>query len=267
MKKEIINIFTNSKKYFIKHEPEILVGIGVAGMISSTILAVKATPRALKLIELEKKYPSNENETLKDCIKCGSLTPTEIIKAGWRPYLYPTILSIASITCIIGGTSINTKRNAALTTAYAITENAFATYRDKVIETIGEKKEKNIKAKISEDDVKNDPPLNNQIVITSNGNTLIKDSISERYFRSDVDKIKRAINELNRKMTYENYISLEDFYYELGLKPMKNSDRLGWIIDDGLLDVFFDTCLAENDEPCIVLHYNIYPKYRYDMLG
>ena len=254
MKEQIKNVFTNSKRYFIKHEPELLVGIGIAGMISSTILAVKATPKALKLIEQERGYS--------DITK-----PLNIIKIAWRPYLCPAVLSIASITCIIGGTTINTKRNAALTTAYAITENAFSTYRDKVIETIGEKKEKNIRAKIAQDNVNNDPPSNNQVVITSGGNTLFKDSISERYFRSDIDKIRKIVNELNKKMISENYISLDDFYYELGLKPMKHADRLGWEVDDGLLEIYFNACLAENDEPCVVLDYNIYPKYGFDKLG
>ena len=264
---KLSNIFSNTGKYLKKHEPELLVGIGIAGMISTVILAVKATPKALELIELEKKYPSRKGETLSEAIKTKSITRKEIIKAGWRPYLYPSLLGIASITCIIGGTTINTKRNAALTTAYAITENAFTTYKNKVIETIGEKRERNLQGKIAEDGVKNNPPVNNQVIITSRGNTLCKDSISERYFKSDIDTIRKVINELNRKMTIENYISLEEFYYELGLKPMKHADRLGWEIDDGLLEVYFDTCLADNDEPCIVLNYNIYPKYGYDKLA
>lgn len=261
MKKEFLNIINNSKLYFKKHEPELLVGIGIAGMISSTILSVKATPKAIELIEKKKLEEKVIDENF---YKLGTI---EIIKTAWKPYLYPCLLSIASITCIIGGTTINTKRNAALTTAYAITENAFATYRDKVIETIGEKKEKNIRSKIAEDNIVKDPPVNNQVIITSGGNTLMKDSISERYFRSDLDKIRKIINELNRKMLTENYISLDDFYYEIGLKPMKHADRLGWSIDDGLIELYANAILAENDEPCIVLDYNIYPKYGFDMLG
>ena len=264
---KISDIFSNTGKYLKKHEPELLVGIGIAGMISTTIMAVKATPKALELIELEKKYPSHNGETLSEAVKTKSLTRTEIIKAGWKPYLPSIILGTASITCIIGGTTINTKRNAALTTAYAITENAFTTYKNKVIETIGEKKEKNLRGKIAEDNVKNDPPVSSQVVITSRGNTLCKDSISERYFRTDIDKVRKAINELNRRMTIENYISLDEFYYELNLKPMKHADRLGWSIDDGLLEVYFNACMADNDEPCVVLDYNIYPKYGYDKLA
>ena len=272
MKEQIKNIFANSKRYFIKHEPELLVGVGIAGMISSTILEVKATPKALKLIEFEKNRRSTrktfyvDNKPVK-IDQQSSLTVLETIKIAWKPYLCPAILSIASITCIIGGTTINTKRNAALTTAYAISENALTTYRNKVIETIGEKKEKNIRAKIAQDNVNNDPVSNNQVVITSGGNTLFKDSISERYFRSDIDKIRKIVNELNKKMISENYISLDDFYYELGLKPMKHADRLGWEVDDGLLEIYFNACLAENDEPCVVLDYNIYPKYGFDKLG
>ena len=34
-----------------KHSPEILTGIGIAGMVTTTILAVRATPKALLLME------------------------------------------------------------------------------------------------------------------------------------------------------------------------------------------------------------------------
>lgn len=255
------NYFKNVKNYFNKHNSEILVGIGIAGMITSTILAVKATPKALELI---KERNTEELKKDPDFYKLGSI---EIVKTAWKPYIPTGITMVSSIICIVGGTTINTKRNAALTTAYAITENAFSTYRNKVIETIGEKKERNLRSKISQDEVTNNPPTNSPIILTSKGNTLCLDSISERYFRSDLDTIRKVINEINRKMMIENYISLDEFYYELNMKPMKHADRLGWEIDDGLLEVYFNTCLAENDEPCVVLDYNIYPKYGFDILS
>ena len=67
-------------------------------------------------------------------------------------------------------------------------------------------------------------------------------------------------------MIYQNYISLNDFYYELGLDPVKNGSALGWNLDSGLIELDFSTCLAENDEPCVVIDYLVGPRYEFDKL-
>lgn len=254
MNTKITNFFRTTKGYLCKHSPEILTGIGVAGMITSTVLAVKATPKALWLLDDAKD------------IKGGRLTPLETVKAAWKPYVPAIVTGVASASCIIGASAVNAKRNAALATAYTISERALITYRDKVIETMGEKKEKEIREKIAQDEVTKKPVSNSQVFITSKGNTLCMEYISGRYFKSDIDTIKKVVNELNRKMTYNNYISLDEFYFELGLEPTKNSSRLGWNLDDGLIELDFSTCLADNNEPCIVVDYTVSPKYDFDKL-
>lgn len=256
MNSKITNAFKTTRKFLGKHSPEILTGIGVTGMISSTVLAVKATPKAIQLIE-DKKYE----------LKTDKLTVKETVKTAWKPYIPTVTLTIASAACIIGASAVNAKRNAALATAYAISERTLIRYRDKVIETIGEKKEKDIREKVAQDEVDKKPVSNSQVIITSKDNTLCMDAISGRYFRSDIDKIRKIVNELNRQMVHRNYISLEEFYNELGLEPTKNSSDLGWNLDDGLIEVEFNTCLAENDEPCVVIDYMIAPRYEYYKFG
>lgn len=252
MNEKIMTACKHTRDWICKHSPEILTGVGIIGGVTTVITAVKVTPKVyltLNKAEEEKGQP---------------LTKKEIIKIGWKPYLPSMLMGGASICCVIGATAINRKRTAALSAAYAISENALLRYRDKVIETLGEKEDKKIRQKISEDDVKNDKPEKDHIIITSKGNTLCKDSISGRYFRSDVDKIRKVINELNREITHQNYISLNKLYENLGLTPIKNGDNLGWNIDDGLIEINFDACLTEDEEPCIVVDYDRLPKSNYD---
>lgn len=255
MSSGITKLFISTRKFLGKHSPEILTGLGISGMISTTILAVKATPKALVL--LEEKRLENNNE---------KLTKIETVKTAWRPYIPAAVIGAASITCLIGASSVNHKRNAALTAAYAISENTLTRYRDKVIETLGEKKDKEIIDKVSQDRVNENPKVDSQIIISSKGNTLFMDSISGRYFKSDLDYIKKAVNKLNRDMTLDYYVSLEDFYNEIGLKPTKNSSNLGWNLNDGLIEINISTCLTDDDQPCIVLDYNIAPRYEFDKL-
>ena len=246
---EIVKDFSETVS---KHAPEIFVGFGIAGMLTTTVLAVKATPKALKLIE-EKKHELNKDK----------LTVGETVKTTWKCYLPAATTAVVSTTCLIGSCKVSNKRNAALATAYKIVEATHKEYRDKVIETIGEKKEEAIKEKVAQEKIKKDPVGSKEVIITDRGNMLCYDSISGRYFKTDIDKIKRAVNEINRRMTYDMYISLNEFYSEIGLKTTDIGDDLGWNLDQGLIKIDYTSALTEYDEPCLVLNYSVTPKYDY----
>ena len=245
---------TNSTKQFIgKHSPAILTGIGITGMVTSTVLAVKATPKAIKILEKEETKKGSELEI------------QEKVKMVWKEYMPSMSVGVISILCLISANRISGKRQAALATAYALSERTFTRYKDKVVETLGERKEKKIKEEISQDEVNEKKPSSTQIILTTKGNTLCFDSITGRYFKSDLDSIRKAVNELNREMINDNYISLNRLYSKIGLDSVKDGDRLGWNLDDGLIDLSYDTCLAE-DEPCVVINYSRSPKYNFDRM-
>ena len=255
MNQKLETIIKNSRRFLGKHSPEILTGLGITGFITSTILAVKATPKALSLIDDQKLRLGEEK-----------LTPIETIKVAWKPYVPSILLGLASTSCIIGATGINKRRNAALAAAYTMSERALIRYRNKVIDALGDKKEKEIQEKVAQDEVNDNKVKDQQVIITSKGNTLFMDSLSGRYFRSDIDTIKKKINDLNRRLVFEQYISVNDLYYELGLKSTKNGSFMGWNLDEGLIEVEYNTALADNDEPCIVIDYDISPRYEFDKL-
>lgn len=250
-KPNLAKLVSNTRQFANKHSPEILTGIGIAGMITTTVLAVRATPKALQLIE-EKK-----NEDWVD-----ELSPLEVVKTAWKPYVPAAVTGVASVACLIGASSVNAKRNAALATAYKLSETALSEYREKVIETIGEKKEKTVRDKVAEERVKKNPVSKSEVIVTNNGTTLCFDPISARYFKSSIDKIKRAENELNKQMLHDisGYVSLNDFYDELGLDHTSVGDDLGWNVDR-LIDISFSSQLNDNGEPSVVLDYLVAPKY------
>jgi len=231
-----------------KHSPEILTGVGIAGMMTAAILAVRATPKALNLI--------TDKEAEKDV---NSLTPIEVFKITWKCYIPSAIVMATSIACLIGATSENLRRNAALTTAYTLSESALRNYQEKVIETIGEKKESIIKDSIAKDTVDRNPVSSKEIIIVEKGNTLFHDCISGRYFTGDIEKIKKAVHTINHKVTSYGYVSLNDFYYEIGLPDISVGDKLGWNEDSGIIEIDFSAIVTSDDKPCIVINYNVEP--------
>ena len=236
-----------------RHTPEILTGIGVAGMVTSTVLAVKATPKAYLLV--------NDR---KDELEVEKLPVTELVKTTWKCYIPAAVTCGASIACLVGASSVNFKRNAALATAYKLSEAALSEYKDAVIETIGEKKEQSVRDKVAEERLKKNPVSKSEIIVTDNGTTLCYDPVGNSYFKSNIQQIESAKNKLNARMLSENYVSLNDFYDELGIGPTKLGEDLGWdIYKDGLIDIAFSSQLAEDGTPCLVMDYSIAPRYEY----
>ena len=259
MKLNVSKLCKDAKVMVSKRSPEILTGLGIAGMISTTVLAVQATPKALDLIARaeDEKFDNGHGD---------KLTVSEKMKVAWKPYIPAAITGIASISCIIGASSVHAKRNAAIAAAYNLSQTALTEYKEKVVETIGEKKEQAIKDKIAKDKVKKDPVSKSEVIVTGKGNTLCYDAFNSRYFYSDIDQIKRAINELNRIMLNQMYVSLNDFYDELNLKHSGNGDELGWKLDDGFIEVDFSSQLSDDGRPCLVIEYMVAPRYDYSKL-
>lgn len=253
-KTNLATISTNVRQFVSKRSPEILMGIGISGMITTTVLAVKATPKALELIEEKKKEEWVDK-----------LTPLEVVKVAWKPYIPALVTCVVSTSCLIGASSVHAKRNAALATAYKLSETALTEYREKVIETIGEKKERTVRDRVAEERVKKNPVSKNEVIVTGNGKTLCFDPISGRYFMCSIEVIKRAENELNKQMLHDisGYVSLNEFYDELGLDHTSVGDDLGWNTDQ-LIDISFSSQLNDNGEPSVVLDYLVAPKYDFN---
>ena len=247
------------RTFTTKHSPEILTGLGIAGMVTTTVLAVKATPKALKCIE-EKKKEERTDE----------LTIVETVQAAWKPYIPAAVTGGVSIACLIGASSVSARRNAALATAYQLSATALSDYKEKVVETIGEKKEKQIREEVAKKKVGENPVGKSEVYITSGGDTMFLDPISMRYFTSDLEKIRKTVNDLNYRLVcgMEEYISLSEFYDEIGLSHTSNSDDLGWNLGrDGQLEIDYHPVLADNGKPCLMLDFTVSPRYDYANLS
>jgi hypothetical protein len=235
------------------------MGIGIAGMITTTVLAVKSTPKALQLMEMRKED-----------LEVESLTPVETVKTTWKCYIPAAVTGVVSIACLVGSNSVNVRRNAALATAYKISETAFSEYRDKVVETIGEKKEKTVRDKVSEKQIKENPVTNTEVIVTGKGQTLCFDPLSSRYFYSSIDKLNRAANKLNYDINTSPFandgVTLNDFYDEIGIPGTATGDGLGWNLNTGLIEIYPSAQIVEEGEehegePCIVLNFTNPPQY------
>jgi hypothetical protein len=243
--------------FFAKNSPTLLTGIGVAGLISTVVMAIRATPRAIQILEEEKNRRSLEADTP------DPITKKDAIVLTWKCYIPTAVLGAATIGCIVSANSINLRRNAVLAGLYSLSETAIKEYKAKVVETIGESKAHTIKDEIAKDRVAKNPVNDKEVIITGKGDTLCYEPLSGRYFKSDIEKIRKIINEANRRMMNEQWVTVNEVYYELGLEHTDMGEMLGWHVDDGLLEPDFSSQIAKDDTPCIVVNFNNEPRFMY----
>lgn len=240
---------------FRKRAPEILTGVGIGGMITTTVLAVRATPEALRRIDAEKRR-----------LKREKLTVMETVRIAGTVYIPAAVTGAVSTACLVGASAVNGRRNAALATAYGLAESSLRDYRAKVVETIGERRETNVLEAVDRERLEKNPPSATEIALAEGcGKTLCYDAMFGRYFYSDMESLRRAENKLNRQMSTmsEPYISLNEFYMEIGLPPVDIGDSLGWNVDRGMIELRFSSQLANGRVPCLVMSYAVVPEYDY----
>lgn len=236
----------SARTAIVKHSPEILMGFGIAGWAVGTVLAVKATPKAVRCIE-DATYEKEDD-----------LTPLEIVKATWKCYIPAAVTCAAATGCLIGSCSTSVRRHAALATAYKLSETALDEYREQVVETVGEKKEKDIQDKVAQKQIEKISVDERSIINTGRGTTLMLDPLSQRYFRSDLEFIRRAENNINKEILHSIYgtVNINEFYDEIGIPRTETGDMMGWNTDR-LMDMNPTPGMTDWGEPCIVIaHYN-----------
>lgn len=246
MKLNLKKNLTMIQKGAAKRKPEIFILFGIAGMVGAAIWAVKETPKAEKRIEARKEE-----------LGVDELPKKELVKTVLPCYAPPVTLGILSTGCVIFADRIHVKRNAALMGAYALSEKTLKEYKDKVVEVIGEKKEKSIRDEIAKDRMEKDPVTN--VTETLPGTkTLCYDMVTERYFERDIETVKRAVELVNRRLRNEMYVSINEFYSEMDLKGSPTCEHLGWCVDKGYLDPLYSSKLASDGRPCLVINYDFY---------
>lgn len=230
-----------------KNKSNICRGTGIALCVAATGSAIWATIKAMKKVDGE------------------DLTKAEKFKAVWYYYIPAVTTEVFGIAFIIGASKLDEKQHAALAAAYSLTTTAFKEYKEKVIETIGEKKEESIRDEVIRDKV--DRTSSKEVYVTSTGDTLFYEPISDSLFVSNVNAVRKAVNIFNRDMLSEDRKSFNELAYGFGLNGLKDvGDNLGWRIEDGYIDIRFIGHVTEDERPCLALEYNIAPTYGFDKL-
>lgn len=232
-------ILTKVQKSLKTNSPEILTALSVSGVVGTAYLTAKASFQAKGLLESQ----------------APDLSIKERTKIVWKCYIPAGLSGAFTIGCIIGASNANGRRTTAAVTAYSLTEKAFSEYKEKVVEELGKGKDQKIRDEIAQDKVNKKPPTSQEVIIVGPGHVLCCELFTRRYFRSDMELLRKAQNIINSRVVSDLYVSLDEFYDLVGLEGTSNSDKIGWN-SDKLMELQFSTCLSEGGEPCLAFDYN-----------
>ena len=236
---KLATLLTNARKFIQSNDSEILTAFGMTGVSITAYLAAKAGYRSYERL----RY-ADEDSPIK-----------EKVLLVWDLYIPAAVAGTITTTCVLGASRANSQRTTAAVTAYSIAENTFAEYRGKVAEEIGARKEQGIRDKVVQDHIQKNPPDPKSVIITESGNVLCCEAHTGRYFRSNMETLRKSQNDINVKIINELYVTLDEFYYLIGLPSTPTSNRLGWD-SNKILELIFTAAMGPNSEPCLSFDYN-----------
>jgi Family of unknown function (DUF6353) len=251
----LIDITRKLERLAVDNSPSLLTGLGVVGVVATGFLSFRAGFKSAQI--LHDAHFAREVEGDEE-----PFTFTEKVKEVWPEIVPPVVTGAGTVAAVIGAHTIGSRRTAAVAAAYSLSEKAYAEYRDKVQEKIGEKKEQKVRDEIAQERVDKNPVSTSEVIITGNGEVMCYDSLTGRYFKSTMENIRKAENEINKQIISHDYATLTDFYDKLGLRATSFSNEVGWNTDR-MLEVRFSTVISDDNQPCISIDYDELPIREY----
>ena len=246
---------------FTKQQPALMLGAGIAGMVTTTILGIRGHAKAVKKMDEVRKEAKEKGtlDTILYCNKKGVVKTRKkvYLKHTYKYYIPATIVGSLSVGCLIGSYSINHKRNAALASSLALSEAAMTEYQRAVADQIGESAEREIRDNFDKKHVEyleaQKPFEQNREYLRDGKSVKCYESSTQQYFWASKEDIKKAINDLNHERLngIGTEITLNEFYSSLGLISTSIGDSLGWDAQNPV-DVDFST-IEVDGIPCLYI--------------
>lgn len=241
-------LLRHSQLFLKRNTSTILTCVGGAGVVVTSVMAVKATPKALVLLDKAREEKGDD------------LTTLEKVKAAAPVYIPSVLVGASTITCIFGANILNKRQQAALMSAYALLDNSYKEYKNKVEKLYGEEADTQIKKEIAKDRFEEDDrpfDIDNQ---------LFFDFYSLRYFESTMENVLKAEYELNRNLIKYGFVSLGEFYELLGIETTSANYNVGWSVEAGgmfygysWIDFEHDICEMEDGLECCCISFEHEP--------
>lgn len=245
---KITGVFNKANFKLRKHSPEILIAVGVVGVVTSAVMACKATMKISDVLDetsdkLDRIHECMENEDVrKDIAKVYVQTGIKFAHL----YAPSVALGVISLSSIIASNNILHKRNIALTAAYTTIDKSFKMYRSRVVEQFGSEIDRQLKYNIKsmEIDEKITDENGKEKTVKKTVDTIELNDYSDYarffdatspYWEKDSEYnlmfLRNQQNYANDKLKAKGILFLNEVYEMLGIQPTKAGQVVGWVYD------------------------------------
>ena len=233
--------------------PMVMSGLACTGVVATAVLSVKATPKALTL--LEEEY--------------GAEPPSAVdaVKTCWKLYLPAVGVGLGTIGLIIGAHCLNRRMQASLASAYGLMNSYYRDYQKKVKEVVGEEKEREIRKAIAQDKYEDAAFIDIDLLgVPSEEKALFYDPWGQRYFTALTEDVRNAEYHVNRNFALKGAVGVNEFYTLMGVEPLEELVDVGWSIDDEFTWIDFEHSFCKMDDgmECYILGARFDPVIGYE---
>lgn len=238
-----------STVYLKRASPTILTCIAAVGVVATSVMTAKATPKAIALVRSDSRKNHDG-----DPYACTKL---EAVQSAWRCYVPAFAVGASTVVCIFGANVLSRKQQLSLAGTYALVSHSYSDYKRKLKELYGEEPHEKIMESLAVEKANDTHIVSCGIVSNSSlefndadeKQRLFYDSFSQRYFQSTISQVLQAEYHLNRNFALMGgFVPLNMFYEFLGIEPLQDFSDFGWYVDDNLLWIDFNHSKAMVDD-------------------
>lgn len=243
-----------------KHSPEILLVTGITGVVTSAVMACKATTKVDDIVEESK----NTIDLIHEGMETGNIRGVEYTEEDGKKdlsivyvrtgvkfaklYGPSVLLGLTSIGCILASNNIIHKRNVALSAAYTAIDRSFKGYRSRVIERFGENMDRELRYNIKTQEVKEtvvDEETGKKKTVKSTVSVVDPNTHSDyaKFFdeycagwTKDAEYnllfLRQQQNYANELLKSRGHLFLNEVYDMLGIDRTKAGNIVGWVYDE-----------------------------------
>ncbi len=246
-------LLRRSKLYLKRSSPTILTCIGAIGVVATSVMAVKVTPKAVDIIRAREGIDHEGNYY--------GPTKLEVIQSCWKCYIPAALVGLSTIACIFGANVLNKRNQASLVSAYAMLSESYQQYRRAANTVYGEDADSKIKAQMAKDTyVSADGYSVYSSDLDPEGEKILcYDLFSQRYFTSTMAAVLNAQYHVNRNLCLRGDTTINEFYEFLGLDEIEYGNEIGWSMDElmegGIMWLDFEnsqSVLDDGMECCVI---------------
>ena len=257
MKEKFVNVYNGVKGKVEKHSPEILMGVGVVGVVTGTVMACRATLKLNDILEEAqetrdkiKEVASNPNYedkyTEEDAKKDLTINYVQTGVKVAKLYAPAVAVGVAGVGCVLASHDIMKKRNVALSAAYLTVDKSFKEYKQRVVDRFGEEVEKEIRYGIKAEEIVETvtDEEGNETTVTETVKTMNPTLYSDyaRFFdeaspcwQNDPEYnlmfLRAQQQYANDLLRAKGRLFLNDVYEMLGIEKTKAGQFVGWVYD------------------------------------